>query len=59
MFPDTDDLASIISQTEKVLFRRRLIDRVLRVWSECRKRRAGGGFRVTIKSSPRSSARTG
>jgi hypothetical protein len=33
MFPDTDDLASIISQTEDVVFRRRLTDRVLRVWS--------------------------
>jgi hypothetical protein len=34
MFPDTDDLPSIFSETAKVLFGRRLTDRVMRVWSE-------------------------
>ena len=34
MFPDTDDLPSIVLQTENVLFRRRLVDRVQRVWSQ-------------------------
>src|SRR4051794_13146380 len=34
MFPETDELSKIISDTEMVLFRRRLVDRVLRLWTE-------------------------
>jgi len=32
MFPETDALSNIISDTIKVFFRRRLVDRVLRLW---------------------------
>lgn len=34
MFPETDDMSTIISDTVKVLFKRRLVDRVLRAWME-------------------------
>jgi hypothetical protein len=34
MFPETDELSYIISNTAMVLFKRRLVDRVLRVWLE-------------------------
>ena len=34
MFPETDELSYIFSDTTKVLFKRRLVDRVLRVWIE-------------------------
>lgn len=34
MFPETDALSNIISDTIKALFRRRLVDRVLHVWVE-------------------------
>jgi hypothetical protein len=40
MFPETDVLSNIISDTIKVLFKRRLVDRVLRLWIEAR----GQGF---------------
>jgi hypothetical protein len=34
MFPETDELSNIISDTIKVVFKRRLVDRVLRLWTE-------------------------
>ena len=34
MFPETDTLANIISDTIKALFKRRLVDRVLYLWME-------------------------
>jgi hypothetical protein len=34
MFPETDVISSIISDTMKVVFQRRLVDRVLRLWKE-------------------------
>jgi len=34
MFPATDGISSIISDTMKVVFQRRLVDRVLRLWKE-------------------------
>jgi hypothetical protein len=32
MFPETDCLSDVLSDTETVLFRRRLVDRALRIW---------------------------
>jgi hypothetical protein len=34
MFPETDEMSNIISDTVTVLFKRRLVDRVLRLWAE-------------------------
>src|ERR1700757_383685 len=34
MFPVTDGISNIISDTIKVVFQRRLVDRVLRLWKE-------------------------
>jgi len=34
MFPQTDEISNIISDTVKVVFKRRLVDRVLRLWTE-------------------------
>ena len=34
MFPETDAISSIISDTMKIVFKRRLVDRVLRLWKE-------------------------
>jgi hypothetical protein len=34
MFPETDGISNIISDTIRVVFQRRLIDRVLRLWTE-------------------------
>ena len=34
MFPETDELSYIFSNTAMVLFKRRLVDRMLRVWLE-------------------------
>ena len=34
MFPETDELSTIISDTVKIVFKRRLVDRVLRLWTE-------------------------
>src|ERR1700730_14488373 len=34
MFPETDGISIIISDTMKVVFQRRLVDRVLRLWKE-------------------------
>ena len=34
MFPQTDEISTIISDTVKVVFKRRLVDRVLRHWTE-------------------------
>jgi hypothetical protein len=34
MFPDTDEISTIISDAVKVVFKRRLVDRVLRHWTE-------------------------
>ena len=34
MFPETDGISNIISDTMKVVFQRRLVDRVLRLWKE-------------------------
>ena len=41
MFPETDEISTIISDTVKVVFKRRLVDRVLRHWTE---RARGEGF---------------
>src|ERR1700758_4587297 len=41
MFPDTGELSKIISDTIKALFKRRLVDRVLRLWIEMAR---GQGF---------------
>jgi hypothetical protein len=41
MFPETDELSNIISNTVKVVFKRRLADRVLRLWTEMAR---GQGF---------------
>src|SRR5690349_14639970 len=41
MFPETDEISNIISDTLRVVFRRRLIDRVLRLWTEMAR---GQGF---------------
>jgi len=41
MFPETDEMSNIISDTLRVVFKRRLIDRVLRVWTEVAR---GQGF---------------
>ena len=41
MFPKTDELSNIISDTIKVVFKRRLVDRVLRLWTEMAR---GQGF---------------
>ncbi len=34
MFPETDEISNIISDTVKILFKRRLVDRVLCLWTE-------------------------
>jgi hypothetical protein len=34
MFPESDGISNIIADTLKVVFKRRLIDRVLRLWTE-------------------------
>jgi hypothetical protein len=34
MFPDTMEISNIISDTLRVVFKRRLVDRVLRLWTE-------------------------
>jgi hypothetical protein len=34
MFPETDGISKIISDTIKIVFQRRLVDRVLRLWKE-------------------------
>jgi hypothetical protein len=34
MFPETDGISNIISDTIRVVFQRRLVDRVLRLWTE-------------------------
>ena len=39
MLPETDTIATIVSETIKIVFKRRLVDRVLRLWTE----RARGG----------------
>jgi hypothetical protein len=41
MFPATDGISNIISDTMKVVFQRRLVDRVLRLWKEIAR---GQGF---------------
>jgi hypothetical protein len=41
MFPETDEISNIISDTVKVVFKRRLVDRVLRLWTEMA---SGQGF---------------
>jgi len=41
MFPDRDEISNIISDTTKVVFKRRLVDRVLRLWTEMTR---GEGF---------------
>src|SRR5690242_20810680 len=41
MFPDTDGISTIISDTVRVVFKRRLVDRVLRLWTEMAR---GQGF---------------
>jgi hypothetical protein len=37
MFPETDEMSNIISDAVRVVFKRRLIDRVLRVWTEAKR----------------------
>jgi PAS domain len=34
MFPQTDEISNIISDAVKIVFKRRLVDRVLRLWTE-------------------------
>ena len=34
MFPETDGISDLISDTIKVVFQRRLVDRVLKLWTE-------------------------
>jgi hypothetical protein len=34
MFPETDGISDIISDTIRVVFKRRVVDRVLRLWTE-------------------------
>src|SRR5437764_625770 len=41
MFPETDAISNIISDTVRVVFKRRLIDRLLRLWTELAR---GQGF---------------
>jgi hypothetical protein len=41
MFPETDAISNIISDTVRVVFKRRLVDRVLRLWTEVAR---GQGF---------------
>jgi hypothetical protein len=41
MFPETDEISNIISDTVKVVFKQRLVDRVLRLWTEMAR---GQGF---------------
>ena len=41
MFPETDEVSNIISDTVRVVFKRRLVDRVLRLWTEMAR---GQGF---------------
>jgi hypothetical protein len=41
MFPETDEISNIISDTIKVVFKRRLVDRVLRLWTQLAR---GQGF---------------
>ena len=41
MYPETDAISNIISDTVRVLFKQRLIDRVLRLWTEMAR---GQGF---------------
>src|SRR5215831_7489781 len=41
MFPETDQISNIISDAVKVVFKRRLVDRVLRHWTETAR---GEGF---------------
>ena len=41
MFPETDEISNILSHTVMVLFKRRLVDRVLRLWIEISR---GGRF---------------
>ena len=41
MFPETDELSKIISDIIKIVCKRRLVDRVLRLWTEMAR---GQGF---------------
>src|SRR5258705_13517556 len=41
MFPETDELSKIISDIIKIVFKRRLVDCVLRLWTEMAR---GQGF---------------
>jgi hypothetical protein len=50
MFPETDEISKIISDVEMVLFRRRLVDRVLRLWAEVA---CGGRFPRRDQIEPR------
>jgi hypothetical protein len=34
MFPEADAISNIVSDTVKIMFKRRLVDRVLRLWTE-------------------------
>ncbi len=50
MFPETDAISTIVSDTVTVLFRRRLVDRVLRLWTEMAR---GGRFPRRDQIEPR------
>ena len=50
MFPETDAISTIVSDTATVLFRRRLVDRVLRLWTEMAR---GGRFPRRDQIEPR------
>ena len=52
MFPETDELSNIISDTIKIVFKRRLVDRVLRLWTEMA--RGQSISEAATKSSPQS-----
>ena len=50
MFPETDAISNIVSDTVTVLFKRRLVDRVLRLWTEMAR---GGRFPRRDQIEPR------
>ena len=50
MFPETNEISNILSDTVMVLFKRRLVDRVLRLWKEMAR---GGQFPRRDQIEPR------
>jgi hypothetical protein len=49
MFPEADTMSNILSDTMNVLFKRRLVDRVLRLWAEAAR---GGHFPCRAQIEP-------